>query len=66
MNKSRERMEKTIALTLIAHALGYLVGEAARDALYAKTQESYSPLFVLLKHRIPRAQTDSRSPSDRD
>jgi len=40
MNKSRERMEKMIALTLIAYTLGYLVGEAAREVGYAKKNRS--------------------------
>ncbi|MBM3214161.1 hypothetical protein FJZ36_04520 [Candidatus Poribacteria bacterium] len=59
-------MEKTIALTLIAYALATWWAKRREMLSTRKTQESYSPLFVLLKHRIPRAQTDSRSPSDRD
>ena len=41
MNKDRERMEKMIALTLIAYALAYLVGEVAREQLY--TQKNAAP-----------------------
>jgi hypothetical protein len=34
MNKSREKMEKMVALLLIAYAIGVLVGEQLRDAAY--------------------------------
>ena len=34
MNKSRENMEKMVALLLIAYAIGVLVGEQLRDAAY--------------------------------
>lgn len=42
MNKDRERMEKMIALTLIAYALA--VGEAIRDTLYREKNGSPIPL----------------------
>lgn len=40
MNKSRERMEKMVALTRIAYTLGYIVGEAARETNYTKKNSS--------------------------
>jgi hypothetical protein len=37
MSKKREQLEITLALVLLAYALGLMVGEAARDAAYSKT-----------------------------
>ena len=34
MNKSRQNLEKMIALVLLAYAIGALVGEELRDRLY--------------------------------
>lgn len=39
MNKKREQLETTLALLLIAYALGLMVGEAVRDQAYSKTAE---------------------------
>jgi transposase len=36
MNKSRENMEKMVALAAIAYAIGVLVGEKLRDAAYRR------------------------------
>lgn len=44
MNKDRERMEKMVALMLIAYALAYLVGETVREAVYTqKNGDSIRP-----------------------
>jgi len=34
MNKKREKMERVVALVLLAYALGLLIGEALRDRVY--------------------------------
>jgi hypothetical protein len=34
MNKGQEKLEKMIALVLLAYAIGLLVGEALRDRMY--------------------------------
>lgn len=39
MNKKREQLEVTLALVLVAYALGLMVGESARDAAYSKATE---------------------------
>jgi len=66
MNKSQENMEKMVALLLITYAIGLLIGEALRDAMYGgppsaqhpaqqpvgKRWYLYSGLFVLLKQKI--------------
>lgn len=66
MSKKREQLEITLALVLVAYALGLMVGEAARDEAYSRTDEKggsssgmrrkkwglYSGLFVLLKKRL--------------
>jgi len=66
MNKRRERMEKTIALTLIAHTLSYVVGEAARDALYAKKTGVLLPALRPPETSDPsRTETDAEHPSRR-
>jgi hypothetical protein len=59
MNKSQENMEKIVALLLIAYAIGLLVGESLRDAMYGGSQQRtgkhwklYSGLFVLIKQKI--------------
>lgn len=66
MNKSQHAMEQMAALTLIAYAVGLLVGEALRDELYGpppppsdalsprqRKWRLYSGLFILLKHKLP-------------
>lgn len=44
MNKSRENMEKMVALLLIAYAIGVLVGEQVRDRAYGGGKK-LGPLF---------------------
>jgi hypothetical protein len=39
MSKKREQLEITVALVLVAYALGLMVGEAARDEAYTQTDE---------------------------
>lgn len=39
MSKKREQLEITLALVLMAYALGLMVGEAARDEAYTQTDE---------------------------
>lgn len=39
MNKKREQLEVTLALVLVAYALGLMVGESVRDAAYSKATE---------------------------
>ena len=53
MNKSRENMEKMIAMVLIVYAIGPLIGEAIRDQMYhGRKHKLYSGLFILMKQRI--------------
>ena len=53
MNKSRVKMEKMVALVLLAYAIGLLIGEEIRDKVYPeKKARLYSGLFILLKHRL--------------
>ena len=53
MNKSRENMEKMIAMVLVAYAIGLLIGEAVRDQMYqGRKHKLYSGLFILIKQRI--------------
>lgn len=60
MNKRQDYMEQMAALTLLAYAVGVLVGETLRDALYHGSVKwrHYSGLFVLLNqaHRLPPRQ----------
>jgi len=57
MNKKQVYMEKMVALLLIAYAVGMLMGEVVRDALYGGTAQGqrkwrcYSGLFILLKQK---------------
>jgi hypothetical protein len=51
MNKTKEKMEKMIALLLIVYAISLLVGENLRDYLYAQPQEDSS--FSSDKDTIP-------------
>jgi len=57
MNKKQVYMEKMVALLLIAYAVGMMVGEMVRDALYGKVEQGhrkwrcYSGLFILLKQK---------------
>jgi hypothetical protein len=39
MNKKQENLERVIALVLIAYAIGFMVGEAVRDEMYAKSRD---------------------------
>lgn len=39
MNKSREQLESTLALVLLAYSLGLMIGEAARDEAYGEEGE---------------------------
>jgi len=55
MNKRRDRMEKMIALLLIAYAIGLWLGESLRSALFpegSRKHKLYSGLFVLLKLKL--------------
>ena len=60
MNRSRDRAETMIALTLIAYSLAYTIGETAREEVCTKKRLSYSPLFVLLKHNLRLRRTPRR------
>jgi hypothetical protein len=59
MNKTRDNMEKMIAMMLITYSVGLLTGEAIRDEMYTdpsgrrrKEWYLFSGLFVLLKQKI--------------
>jgi hypothetical protein len=53
MNKSRERMEKMVAMVILAYAISLLVGEAIRDRVYTgKKWKLFSGLFIILKQRV--------------
>lgn len=39
MSKKRQQLEVTLALVLIAYALGLMVGESARDEAYSEPEE---------------------------
>lgn len=43
MNKKREQLETTLALVLVAYALGLMLGEAAREEAYLKADEKGGP-----------------------
>ncbi len=61
MNKSRERMEKMVAMVLLAFAIAFLVGEEIRDRIYqGKKWKLYSGLFIVLKQRV-RLSTETLS-----
>ena len=62
MNKSQHNLEQTIALLMIAYAIGLFVGEALRDQLFPPPspglqplrtcpRQLYSGLFILLKFK---------------
>lgn len=49
MNKKEERMEKMIAIGLIAYGIGLLIGEALREiGISERNKKKYSGLYVLL------------------
>jgi hypothetical protein len=53
MNKSRETMEKMVAMVLIAYAIGLLLGEAIREHIYKGTKfQCYSGMFILVRQRV--------------
>ena len=53
MNKSRERMEKMVAMVMLAYAIGLLIGEDIRDRIYTgKKWKLFSGLFIILKQRL--------------
>jgi len=53
MNKSRERMEKMVAMVLLAYAIAFLIGEEIRDRIYqGKKWKLYSGLFIVLKQHV--------------
>lgn len=53
MNKSRERMEKMVAMVMLAYAIGLLIGEEIRDRIYmGKKWKLFSGLFIILKQRV--------------
>lgn len=54
MNKSQQRLEKILALVMIAYAISLLIGEAIRDVLYAQVEPCDLDLLA-----IP--QTEKRS-----
>jgi len=43
MSKTRENMEKQVALVLLAYALGVLIGEGFRDAMYPPKEPPENP-----------------------
>jgi hypothetical protein len=63
MNKRQDYMEQMAALVMLAFAIGYLIGEAVRDELFAppsgdaqsaniqRKWRLYSGLFILLKRK---------------
>ncbi len=53
MNKRRANLEKMIALTLLAYAIGLLLGEAMRNVAYRAIAPSEIRLEMLA---IPRAE----------
>ena len=66
MNKRQENMEKMLAMVLLVYGIGLMLGEALRDRMYGSPDlvgedqvckpnrklNSYSGLFILLKHKI--------------
>jgi hypothetical protein len=53
MNKSRQRMERMVAMVLLAYCIGFLIGEEIRDHAYeGKKWKLYSGLFIVLKQRV--------------
>lgn len=65
MNKHQDRMEKIIALLMLAYAICLLVGEAIRTELFGpgRTGKSllFSGPFLLLKHRFRLSRSRLRS-----
>jgi len=49
MNKSQERLEKMLALVMIAYAISLLIGEAFRDVQYAQVQPCDLDLLTIPK-----------------
>ena len=68
MNKSQFYLEQLVALTLLAFTIGFLVGEALRDTLFANSPAAspanqrkwrqFSGLFLLLRERITLPRKD--------
>ncbi|MCL0070211.1 transposase [Dehalococcoidia bacterium] len=57
MNKGRERMEKMVAMMLLAYSIALLIGEEIRDRVYkGRKWKLYSGVFVLLKQRVQLAR----------
>jgi hypothetical protein len=54
MNKQRENLEKTIALTLLAYAIGLLLGEAVRDVTYRAVDPR--DLRIEMLNRYPKPE----------
>ncbi len=65
MSKRQERMEKMLAMVMVAYSIGLMVGEAVRDRVYgapdragdpahkpAGKWSAYSGLFVLLRQKV--------------
>ena len=55
MKKSRDHMEKMVALLLIAYAIALWLGETLRSVLFpegSRKHKLYSGLFVLLKLKL--------------
>lgn len=55
MNKSQQRLEKMLALVMIAYAISVLIGEAIRDVQYAQVEPSDIDLLA-----IPPAEKRSK------
>jgi hypothetical protein len=55
MNKSQERLEKMLAVVMIAYAISLLIGEAIRDVQYAQVEPCDIDLLA-----IPTAEKNSK------
>ena len=55
MNKSQERLEKILALVMIAYTISLLIGEAIRDVQYAQVHPAEIDLLA-----IPRTEKRSK------
>lgn len=61
MSKSRKNLEASLGLMLLAYAVGVMLGEVVRDEVCrSKKSESYSGLFILLRHRLRLMQAKFR------
>ncbi|MCL0097612.1 hypothetical protein M1O19_03705 [Dehalococcoidia bacterium] len=57
VDKGRERMEKMVAMMLLAYSIALLIGEEIRDRVYkGKRWKLYSGVFVLIKQRVQLAR----------